>query len=379
MRFNRIDESMENNCIAWITFNAFLDTDLYVVKELANYYKIDWHIIRSENDKFEYVTMLDKMKNIDNLTVNMHICGKRLRKLECVLFYQKLLRNIKKSEQKLIYTSMAGAPYFIPILAVQTRKNKVIVAIHNVHVPKGGGSYHFFKMYNKFTISTFKNFQTFSKSQYDDLKSIVPKKNIFYAPFILKDYGQPKRNRINNEITFLNFGNIRDYKRIDVLIIAAQKTYELTQKKFRVIIAGQCDDWTKYHNLIKYDFLFDIRLGRVDNEEIPELFNESDYFVAPYQDIAQSGSSFVALNYGKPIIASKLPAFEECIIDKVTGYLIKPADIDSLVNIMKSILISNNKNYQKMVKELEKHRNDQFSAESIVNKYREYIDNVVSK
>ena len=54
-----------NNNITWITFNAFLDTDLYIVKELTRYYSIDWHIIRSENDQFEYIDMLEEMKNIE--------------------------------------------------------------------------------------------------------------------------------------------------------------------------------------------------------------------------------------------------------------------------------------------------------------------------
>lgn len=368
-----------NNNITWITFNAFLDTDLYIVKELTRYYSIDWHIIRSENDQFEYIDMLEEMKNIDGLKINLHICGRRLRKIECVPFYNRLISNIKKSKSELVFTSMAGAPYFIPILAMRMKKNNVIVAIHNVHVPKGGGSYWFFKLYNTITINSFMNFQTFSKSQYMDLKAIVPKKNVFYTPFILKDYGRAKNKRLVKEITFLNFGNIREYKRIDVLIKAAQRVYEITEKSFRVIIAGKCEDWEKYKKLIKYDALFDIRLGRVENEDVPDLFNEADYFVAPYQDIAQSGSAVVAINYGKPIIASKLPAFEEYIIDKKTGYLIKPADVESLVDVMKEIILSNNDYYIEMVKQLKHYRDKQFSTNFIVERYRENINNVISK
>ena len=365
--------------IAWITFNAFLDTDLYVVKEISKYYNIDWHIIRSENDKFEYLSILRRIENENNLKIKLHVCGRRLRNIECVGYYNKLLSSVNKSGADLIYTSMAGAPYYMPVLAMKTRKNKVVVAIHNVHVPKGGKAYSFFKAYNKFTISNFTNFQTFSKAQYKDLIKIAPNKNIFYAPFILKDYGQAKKTRKNKEITFLNFGNIRNYKRIDILIKAAQKTYERLEKSFKIIIAGQCDDWDKYQKLIKYDFLFDIRLGRVDNKEIPELFNESDYFVAPYQDIAQSGSSVVAVNYGKPIIASRLPAFEEYIVNKKTGYLVKPADVDSLADVMTEILSSNNNGYEELVKNLMNYREIQFSTEAIVCKYKEYIDEIISK
>lgn len=361
--------------LIWITFNAFIDTDIYVVKELSKYYSIEWYIIISGNDKFEYMSSIAEIKEKSDIKIRINVCGRRLRSLKCIKFYNDFFKNIKKKNDAVIFTSMAGAPYFIPFLALKTNINKVIVAIHNVHVPKGGSNYNFFKFYNKLTISRFKNFVTYSRSQYNDLCMVTNnKKSILCVPFMLKDYGKSTRERNNKEITFLNFGNIRDYKRIDVLIEASQKVYELTKKRFKVIIAGQCNNWDKYQRLIKYDFLFDIRIGRVENEEIPNLFNETDFFVAPYQDIAQSGSSIVALNYSKPTIASKLPAFEEYIINRETGYLIKPADVDSLTSVMKKIIDSNLKEYNKLVQNLEKNRDKFFSTSSIIEKYRRYID-----
>ena len=370
---------MEKKVVVWITFNAFLDTDLYIVKELKKFYKIDWYIIRSENDKFEYLDVLEKMDNQDDLTVNLRICGRRLRKVECILFYRAMLTEIREKSPNLIFTSMAGAPYFIPVLALSISRENVIMAIHNVHVPKGGSAYYFFKLYNQLTVISFKHFLVYSKSQYKDLKIAAPKKEIVYAPFVLKDYGEANKKRTSELVSFLNFGNVRDYKRLDVLINAAQKTYEKTGIKFRVIIAGKCDNWEKYQQNIKYDFLFDIRMGRVENSEVANLFNECDYFVAPYQDIAQSGSSVVAINYGKPIIASKLPAFEEYIEDGKTGFLIRPANVEDLTKVMSNILNQKNYEYYKMVDNLKKSREYYFSTDAIVKKYREFFDNVIQK
>ena len=366
---------MKKTNLIWITFNAFIDTDIYVVKELAKYYSIEWYIIRSENDKFEYLESINELKKESDMKIVLDVCGRRLRSFSCLFYYNKLFSKLKNKKDSIIITSMAGAPFYIPVLASKSDLKKVVVAIHNVHVPKGGSNYLFFKLYNRYTIRKFKNFITYSKSQYDDLCKLTnAKKNILYAPFILKDFGQATRKRKYKEITFLNFGNIREYKRIDVLIEAAQKVYELTKVKFKVIIAGKCDDWEKYQKLIKYDFLFDLRIERVENKEIPNLFNEADFFVAPYQDIAQSGSSIIAINYGKPTIASKLPAFEEYIIDNETGYLIEPANVESLTFVMKKIIDSNLDGYKEMVKKLEKNRDLIFSTKSIVDKYRRYID-----
>lgn len=370
---------MEKKVVVWITFNAFLDTDLYVVKELKKFYKIDWYIIRSENDKFEYLDVLEKMNNQDDLTVNLHICGRRLRKVECISFYRTMLAEIREKTPNIIFTSMAGAPYFIPVLALSISCENVIMAIHNVHVPKGGSAYYFFKLYNQLTVKHFKHFFVYSKSQYRDLKIMASDKDIAYAPFILKDYGKANNKRTSELVSFLNFGNVRDYKRLDVLISAAQKAYEKTGIKFRVIIAGKCENWEKYQQNIKYDFLFDIRIGRVENSEVANLFNECDYFVAPYQDIAQSGSSVVAINYGKPIIASKLPAFEEYIDDGRTGFLIRPANMEDLTKVMSDILNQKSLDYHKMVDNLKKSREYYFSTTAIVKKYREFFDNVIQE
>ena len=45
---------MDKRKVAWITFNAFIDTDLYIVRELVRFYDIDWYILKSGNDKYEF-------------------------------------------------------------------------------------------------------------------------------------------------------------------------------------------------------------------------------------------------------------------------------------------------------------------------------------
>lgn len=364
--------------IEWITFNAFLDTDLYIVRELLRYYKINWYIIKSGNDKFEYINEINELKINENIAIDLLECGKRLRSIECVSFYYKLLNQIKNHDSELIYTSLAGAPFYIPVLAHIIDKKKTVLAIHNVHVPKGGSAYWFFKLYNRYTIKKFCNFQTFSKSQHEYLKELIPSKNVAYAPFILKSYGETSKARNNSRITFLNFGNIRTYKRIDVLIEAAQQAYEKTKIEFRVIIAGKCDNWEVYRELITYKHLFDVRIGRVANEDIPDLFNECDYFVAPYQDIAQSGSSVVAINYDKPIIASKLPAFEQYIVDGETGFLIEPANKECLTEVIINILCNHSTIYDNLRENVRISKENNFSTKAITKMYKEFLNDIIS-
>lgn len=211
-----------------------------------------------------------------------------------------------------------------------------------------------------------------------ELLKNAPQKKCDYTPFVVMDYGKPKKDRNSKEITFLNFGIIRDYKRVDVLIDAAQSAFEKTKMHFKVIIAGSCNDWEKYSKKIKYPELFDLRIRRIEDDEVPDLFNESDYFVAPYQDIAQSGSAIVAINYNMPIIASKLPAFEEYIIDGETGYFIKPADKEELSSVICDVLNNHYNNIERQKVKIQKWKDEHFTAEKVSLDYIRNFEDVMN-
>ena len=356
-----------NNKIAWITITSFLDTDFYIVPLLMKEMDIKWYILKRIGEGTDYDRELSQLME-DNKNITVVSVSKKSYSLRRIKDYIRLLKNVEQNNEY-YYVEMFGMPYFVPLVHTILGKRRVIMAIHNVHVPKGGKNYYIAKIYRDMTLKLFFNFQTFSKSQKDLLKQMKPKAHVNYIPFALKDYGSPSRARIDKRITFLSFGNIRPYKRIDVLIQAAQTAYEKTDVPFRVIIAGKCDDWEKYDLLIKYPQLFDLRIERVENHEIPNLFEESDYFVAPYQDIAQSGSSVVAVNYGLPIIASKLEAFEEYVINGYNGFLINPSDTHDLKEKIIYILKNHENIYPLLKKNMEAVKRENFSVDCIKEKY----------
>ena len=359
--------------IAWITPESYLDTDFYVVPLLCKEFQIDWFIIYK--DKFPYQREIKDLGKIDNLAIHPYQQKYRLRSIQTAFSDMKLFLRIKREQYDIVYAGMFGFPYFHLLSSLILKREKMVIAAHNVNTPKGAINYKWAKLYANYVLSVFKNFQTFSVSQHDLLLQMHPKKNVLMTPFLLKDYGMPT-NEKSNHITFLTFGNIRDYKRIDVLIQAAQNTFEQTGKAFRVIIAGSCNDWDRYQKLLKYPELFDLRIGRVENEDIPNLFGESHYFVTPYQDIAQSGSVVVGINYDCPIIASDLEAFREYIKDGETGFLIKPADVKELTKVMTKIVESNNACYEDLKEGVAKMKERDFAPHSIANKYISFFNNI---
>ena len=353
--------------IAWISSSAFLDTDYYIVPLLMRRMEIDWYVLKQESETTDYDKEIQALISHEARIHIVNVCKKSY-SLKRFQQYKNLLNEIRSNYNN-YYIEMFGMPFFVPMAYMYLGKSKTIMAIHNVHVPKGGINYNIAKVYRDITIKLFKNYQTFSKSQMNVLLKKREDAKVHFIPFIPKDYGKPKEKIKGKELSFLSFGNIRPYKRIDVLIDAAQQAYDETHIPFYVIIAGQCNDWSAYEKKIRYPELFDLRLHRIKNEDIPGLFAESDYFVAPYQDIAQSGSAIVAINYEKPIIASRLEAFEEYINNGENGFLISPADTNELKTVIINILQNNDMIYEDLVINIKKTKCDYFNQESIIKKY----------
>ena len=371
--------NQEKKRVAWITVPAFISTDRFIIPEIAKYYHVDWYLLSRNSDKIDFIDSIESLTKNDSFTFSIVRIAHRNSSIKTIKEYRSFLSEIKRKKYDLIYNVMIGIPYYMPILKSIIGNNNVLIAIHNVHVPKGGSMYWPSRIYTNYTIKRFKYFQTFSVSQKKALLKIAPQKYCDNVNFVLMDYGRPSIKRNEEIITFLSFGIIREYKRVDVLIQAAEEAYAATNKEFRVIIAGSCDEWTKYQNMIKHPQLFDLRIHHIEDEEVPNLFAESHYFVAPYQDIAQSGSAIIAINYNIPVIASRLEAFTNYVENLKTGFLINPADKNDLAEIFIYILDNHKSFYTKMCNKISEEKINKFSAEAVVKLYKKNIDKVLNE
>lgn len=365
------------NTLVWVTPEYFIETDIYVVPELAKSFKINW-IIEHGNDKHRipFYEDIQKIIGTDNLNIE-YVKRPSAHPLSPKFwtFYWNLVTRIKFYHPDVIYSAILGIPY-IPFCVLRIPKKKIVFAAHNVTTPKGVKHYALTKLYMGLVWNWFRNFQNFSRSQYNILQTQYRNKNNFYAPFVLKDYGTPT-NKENDIITFLSYGRIRGYKCIDVLIEAAQRVKEQCNVSFKVIIAGECSEWDRYQSMIRYPEIFDLRIKNIENEDIPNLFGESHYTVLPYQDIAQSGALFVCINYSKPPILSSLPAFTEYLTDSVDGLFIRPANVDDLTEKMLYILKNHNDIYPNLVEQLSKNKMLNFDKDVIVKKYKNYFNTLL--
>ena len=364
-------EKNNKKSIVWVTAACFVDVDIDVVPALARLFNIHWYIwggmAKGDAKRMHEVAETDSLK-IDYITMKNKWYSPFI-----YFEYRKVLKRIIKKDS-LLYVDTGGV-YFYQALNSVCDKDKTVLAIHNVKTPKGARLEKIARYNTKYAVKHFKNIQTFSRNQHEYLNSLVSDKNVLEAPLMLKDYGEPTKETTDNTFNFLTFGQIREYKRVDLLIKAAQEMAERTDRKFKVTIAGYCKNWEQqYQSLITKPELFDLHIGFVENEDIPNYFNDADFFVLPYQDLAQSGAITVAFQYNVPVITSDIIQFKEFNDGKTNGLMFKSCDSHALSVEMERALNLSTEAVVDMKKAQASFVENVFSAKAILAKYADYLE-----
>lgn len=367
---------MRNIKICWITSSFLLDVDIPIVPQLQKEYDIDWIILttkgnRDGDKRLVEATVCQKYRLVENGGVFIHP--------KQFFFSKELVREIRNGNYDLYYFDYLGMPYFMPLVRHYLPKEKCVIAAHNVKTPRGARYYWLAKTYMDYVIRKFSNFQVFSQNQLDLLRSLKKDAIILYAPLCLKDYGEPIIKKEDKPITFLFFGNIVEYKRVDLLLRAVHILKDKGITDFKVKISGYCrpEKWeAAYSEQCKGLDNVELDIRRIPNEVIPDLFESSHYFVMPYQDIAQSGAMTVALRYNIPIIASELDTFKEFMNGKEDGYFFESGNAESLAETMLKAMEEFKSRYNIMRNSQAEIVKEKLSKEAILAQYIEYIDSL---
>ncbi|MDX1373875.1 MAG: glycosyltransferase, partial [Nitrososphaeraceae archaeon] len=147
-------------------------------------------------------------------------------------------------------------------------------------------------------------------------------------------------NLENNDNVLLFFGNIREYKGLDILLEAFDPAAE-KDEKLKLVIAGlpytknlEMDYVNKIENL-KYNNRIIHHLKFIPIEDVKIYFEASDLIILPYRNIYHSGIVHMAYSFGKPILTTRVGDFTEVIEEGKSGYLTDSLDPE---NISKWIL-----------------------------------------
>jgi len=158
---------------------------------------------------------------------------------------------------------------------------------------------------------------------------------------VFKKYNISKREKI-----ILFFGNIDHYKGLDILIRSFSMLSASQLKEIHLLIVGRPNIPIKpLINLSKSLYIekkitWDLRF--ISENEIQPIFNSCYLIVMPYRHIDQSGVLMSVINYGKPIVASRVGGFNEILDDGVHGKLVNPEDEKDLAFALSNLIEDHN-------------------------------------
>lgn len=159
-----------------------------------------------------------------------------------------------------------------------------------------------------------------------------------HGPFSLAKVARPPSGPREPRWTFVLFGQLKPYKGLDVLIEAVGAMPEAARAKSRFIIAGAAhmplEPLRERVRALALEEAIEFRIGRLDEQEMADLFAEADAFVCPYRQIDASGVYFLLKPLRKWLIASRVGIFAEDIESGSNGMLVSPGDPAALASAL---------------------------------------------
>lgn len=366
--------------ITWLTEDCFVDCDINIIPLLSNKFKIFWIIILTKDARYKDSDFDCLKKEFGNLTISIIHINKRIRNPLTLNTYIKIVNLIKYQKSNINYINIATvSPWGIPLFIFLPSRSTILTA-HQGAVHAGMRNKIISKLLRKFIYNRFRLVNMFSKSQAKLFQKQFPKSKIFQFFLTPKYFGEPNIMKEEDGIVhFLSFGIINYAKHIDLLIKAACNIYEKGYKNIRITIAGMCANWQPYEDLIRYPEIFDLKIKKIDNADIPNLFHSADYFVQPYRIVTQSGPFKIAMTYNVPIITSNLPGFTDEMVDGVTGYIFENDNLAALESVMeKAIEIKlNHNNYTKLKDSLRSYVSDNYSLNIMAKHYESMFNQIL--
>lgn len=368
--------------ICWISADYFADCDTPIVPLVAEEFDIHWIILFNEHgNRFNENDFKDIIKGHNNVTLefikNSYRNAKGFNPL-LLSFDMRIKEAIKDSNADIIYINAQRDSLFDLPLIWSLPKNKTIFTAHQGLVRQDMPLTKWTQFVRDLGYKGVKYVNMFSDSEASKLHGQYPNVNITKIPLALKDFGRTTNERPNRKIIkFLSFGLMVYAKHIDLLIDAANILYEKGYKNFRVIIKGAGYDWGRCKEHIKYPEVIDADIRRVDNDEIPNLFNGCHYLVQPYRVVSQSGPMKIAFRYNLPDIVSNLPGLMSELKENVNGYSFKSNDVNNLAKVMEQCINHTDEDYGALLKRMEEYTKSTYSKEVLVKKYIDMFEKVI--
>lgn len=246
------------------------------------------------------------------------------------------------------------APIFFVILKIaKMRRKKIIITVHNVQPHEKGAISSFLngtilKLGDYFITHTINNRDSLSNIYNIDKEKITVIPMGIFAPRkikgITKGYARNFLGISLEKKVLLQFGNIRDYKGLDIMLQSLRQIRDI-RKDIILLIAGKpWEDWSKYQKIIEKEHLEDFIIKHLDYiqpSEVEYYFAASDIVVLPYKYFdAQSGVGELAIPFKKPMIVTNVGGLPNLVKDN--NVIANPEDSNDIARIIINMLKDEN-------------------------------------
>lgn len=259
--------------------------------------------------------------------------------------------------------------YFMILSICKVRGKRIVITVHNVLPHENSKMNNFlnktvlifgdkFIAHNEKSKENISNLYNISK----DKISVIPHGILEIVS--IKDISKKETRKHlkipQNKKIILYFGNIRDYKGLDVLLGSLKYIIKEIEDIILIIAGKPWTNWNKYEEIIKDNDLENYIIKKLDfilPSEVEYYFSASDVVVLPYKYFnSQSGVGALALPFKKPLIVTDVGALPDFVKDERA--IAKPNDAEDLARKIIQVL-----NDEKLLEKLEK------DSEELVEKY----------
>lgn len=193
------------------------------------------------------------------------------------------------------------------------------------------------KQFTNYFIKPVDAFLTMSKTVLQDVKSVTDKPASYsphpiydsYGTTISKQEACEKLKLDPSKKYILFFGFIRDYKGLDLLLLAMADP-AIKKAGIHLIVAGEYYDKNAPANnnrIIEENALQDtvhLFTDFIPNNEITWYFSAADLVVQPYKHATVSGITQVAYHFEKPMVVTNVGGLPEVVPDGKAGFVAEP-------------------------------------------------------
>jgi glycosyltransferase involved in cell wall biosynthesis len=141
------------------------------------------------------------------------------------------------------------------------------------------------------------------------------------------------------EKRILYFGSARPNKGLRYLL-EAESLLRNRLQNYKVVVAGDCGDFSRFDPYITPGAHLEVINHFISNEELPALFRGAAVVVLPYMSASQSGILTLAYTFGRPVVATRVGALPEVVVEGETGLLVEPGNPQALADAIVNILCS---------------------------------------